>query len=108
MNKKEEVAYLAKWYPRIERIRALGFEVRAFDPGMSVYPVDRENGYMLPADIPPWMLTILECLAVKLFPETADDKAMVKRRKQRLSKKPTTREKTKTVNACRAGLGILK
>ncbi len=84
MNDKEAERYLAKWYPRIERIRALGFEVYSFDPGMCVYPLNRSFGYMLPAEIPPWMLTILEDLAIRLFPETADDEAMIKRREQRI------------------------
>lgn len=86
MTKKKEQEYLDKWFPRIERMRALGFKVHGFDPGMTVFPADDHEEYCRTVMIEPWMLVILEDIAVRLFPETADDKAMLKRREKRVRK----------------------
>lgn len=87
MTKKEEKEYLAKWLPRIERMRVLGLRVYGFDRGVSVLPLDDSGTYHCGVHIPEWLLVILEDMATRLYPETADDKAILRRREERLSRK---------------------
>lgn len=84
MAEREVEAYLAKWYPRMERLRAIGFETYAFDPDLAVYPASQSDHTPPTVAFPIWVVEILECLAVRLYPETADDNAMIERRNERL------------------------
>lgn len=82
MSKRDDIAYLREWYPRIERMRVLGLKVYGFDPGVTAFPLTDDPRAAL-ASIDPWLLEILERLAIRLYPETADDEAMIARREAR-------------------------
>jgi hypothetical protein len=49
-------AYLAKWEPLLDQLRALGFEIVSFDPGICVRPASGEDGVVT---LPMWAVSLI-------------------------------------------------
>lgn len=83
MTEKEAKAYLNKWYPRLERLRAMGLQVHGFDPGVTCFDME-DRPWSSTVELPAWFLERLERVLIQAYPELGDDDAMRERRKKRL------------------------